>query len=307
VIRRRRLLDLALLALIVLLVGSAPALAARRSKKAVREAAPATAPGMDADAARKVVEEAKARAVAIPAQVQALLALAFPASPVDPAVQEAARSELVVFADRGISDMAAAIPRVPVEQRAPLVQTMMLAFRQLTFGLPSDYLPGLESAIWFGDHATRALAIPEFARFRQRGASLTLADAANEDPSLVPLVARAMGQIGDARARFWLAEVMRGTDPVHRSEAAVALAQIGGPALALLKDGMRSDDRAIRETACRALLPVAGLEDITALHEYVARRPDDDPALLEAVRNAALLLEEALAARDANESASPPQ
>ena len=81
---------------------------------------------------------------------------------------------------------------------------MMLAFRQLSFGLPTDYLPGLESAIWFGDHAARELAIPELARFRQRGATLTMVDAAMEDPSLTALVARATGQIGDVRARFWL-------------------------------------------------------------------------------------------------------
>jgi hypothetical protein len=69
---------------------------------------------------------------------------------------------------------------------------------------------------------------------------------------------------------------------------------------------MKSDDRALRETACRALLPVAGLDDITALHEYAATFPGDEPALLEAVRTAAAMLEEALAARQENDSASPP-
>jgi hypothetical protein len=91
-----------------------------------------------------------------------------------------------------------------------------------------------------------------------------------------------------------------------RSEAAVALSRIGGPALQPLKDAMRSEDRALRETACRALLPVAGLEDVTALHEYAAARPDDDPGLVEAVRTAAAMLEEAMAARQANDSATPP-
>ena len=267
-------------------------------------APPASA--VDAAAAQMAVEDAKARAVSIPAQVQALIGLAFPAAPGDPAVQEAARQELVVFGEHSISPLATAIPKVALKNRAPVVQTMMLAFRQLSFGLPTDYLPGLESAIWFGDHAARELAIPELARFRQRGATLTMVDAATEDPSLTAIVARATGQIGDERARFWLESVLRGPDPANRSEAAVALSRIGGTALRPLKDAMKSDERALRETACRALLPVAGLEDVTALHEYAAAHPDDDPRLVEAVRTAAAMLEEALAARQENESASPP-
>jgi hypothetical protein len=261
---------------------------------------------MDAAAAQKVIEETKSRAVTIPSQVQALIALAFPASGGDEAVREAARHELAVFGEHSIPALASAVPQVTLQNRAPLVQTMMNAFRQLSFGLPTDYLPGLESAIWFGDRAARELAIPELARFRQRGATLTMVDAALEDPSLTPLVARATGQIGDPRARFWLETVLRGKDPALRAEAAVALSRIGGPALQPLKDAMRSDDRALRETACRALLPVAGVEDVTALHEYAAMRPDDDAALLEAVRTAAGMLEEALAARQESDSASPP-
>ena len=274
--------------------------AGRRS----RQAAPAAAP-TDPAAAQKVVEEAKARAVTIPAQVDALLALAFPATPSDPAVREAARNELVVFGQHSIPALAAAVPKVTPENRTAVVQTIMAAFRRLSYGLPTDYLAGIEAGIWYGDHAARELAIPELARFRQRGASLTLADAAVEDPTLAPMVARAMGEIGDPRARFWLETQLHGSDRALRAEAAVALARIGGPALFPLKDAMKSQDRAIRETACRALLPVAGLDDITALHEYAFAWPDDEPGLVEAVRTAAAMLEEAMAARQESESASP--
>jgi hypothetical protein len=257
-------------------------------------------------AARKVIEDAKARAVSIPAQVDALIALAFPPTPSDPAVRQAAQDELVVFGERSISPLALAVAKVTPENRTDVVRTLMGAFRRLSFGLPTDYLPGIESAIWFGDHAARELAIPELARFRQRGATLTLVDAATEDPSLSSMVIRAMGEIGDPRARFWLGTQLRGTDPALRADAAVALSRIGGPALVPLKDAMKSSDRALREIACRALLPVAGLDDITPLHEYAAAFPQDDPALVEAVRTAAAMLEEALAARQENDSASPP-
>jgi hypothetical protein len=277
---------------------------ARKPKTATT--APQAVKASDPATARSVVEAAKAKAVTIPAQVEALLGLAFPATPSDPAVQEAARNELVVFGERAISPLAEAIPKVTLENRAAVVRTMMAAFRTLSYGLPTDYIPGLESAIWFGDHAAREVAIPELARFRQRGATLTMVDAATEDPSLAPLVIRATGEIGDVRARFWLEQQLRGPDAALRGDAAVALARIGGPALVPLKDAMKSQERALRETACRALLPVAGLDDITALHEYAAAWPDDQPALVEAVRTAAAMLEEALAARQENDSASPP-
>jgi hypothetical protein len=287
-------------------VAAAPeAAAGPRSRKGKEPPAPAAA-ASDPAAAQKVVEDAKAKAVTIPAQVDALIALAFPATPTDRAVQEAARAELSVFGEHAISSLDFAVPNVTLQNRAPLVKTMMEAFGRLSFGLPADYLPGLESAIWFGDRAARELAIPELARFRQRGATLTLVDAAVEDPELASLVIRSIGHIGDARGRFWLETQLRGTDRQLRADAAVALATLGGPAIVPLKDAMKSDDRALRETACRALLPVAGLDDITALHEYAAAWPDDAPALLEAVRTAAAMLEEALAARQASDSATPP-
>ncbi|HET9299074.1 MAG TPA: HEAT repeat domain-containing protein [Candidatus Polarisedimenticolaceae bacterium] len=297
---------LPVLLLCAIVVAGSPATAARRSRKAEAPQAPAAAAPTDAAAAQKIIEEAKARAVSIPAQVEALIALAFPSTPSDPVVREAARNELAVFGEHAITPLAVAVPKVTLENRVGVVQTMMAAFRRLSYGLPTDYLPGIEAAIWFGDHAARELAIPELARFRQRGATLTMVDAATEDPSLSVLAIRAMGEIGDPRARFWLETQLRGPDPALRADAAVSLSRIGGPALVPLKDAMKADDRALREIACRALLPVAGLDDITALHEYAAAFPEDDAALVEAVRTAAAMLEEALAARQENDSATPP-
>src|SRR5262245_29680562 len=81
-----------------------PVSAGRRSGKAeaALPAAPTATPS-DPAAARKVIEEAKARAVSIAAQVDALIALAFPSTPSDPAVQDVARSELVVFGEHAIT------------------------------------------------------------------------------------------------------------------------------------------------------------------------------------------------------------
>ena len=46
--------------------------------------------------------------------------------------------------------------------------------------------------------------------------------------------------------------------------------------------------------------------DISTLHEYVYRHPDDDPGMVEAVRASAVALEKTLDRQSAEDSASPP-
>jgi hypothetical protein len=110
--------------------------------------------------------------------------------------------------------------------------------------------------------------------------------------------------MGDARARFFLEEMMLEGPPDARGQAAAALARIGGPARYPLKLAIRSDDPEVRLIAVQALLPVATTDDISTLHEYAYNHPDDDPGILEAVRASALMLEEALARQAEAESAS---
>jgi HEAT repeat protein len=132
-------------------------------------------------------------------------------------------------------------------------------------------------------------------------------DSAIEDPSLAPDVIRALGAIGDDRARFYLERMLHEGGAGNREEAAVALARLGGRAMSPLRDAVRSDDRDVRLAAVRAILPVASPDDLTALYVYLTDHADDDPATSQSIRAAAAMIEEALEAREAAEGASSPR
>lgn len=261
---------------------------------------------MTPEQAEQVVANAMSRAAGIGGQAEALIQLAWPAQDGDAAVSSRARQEIAGFGQHGIPALRGAVSRVRLDQRAGVVSALLEAFRLVSAGIPSEYLPGIEAGVWYGDREARKLAIPELARFRATGYVLTIIDAAVEDPELIPMAVRALAQIRDPRARFWLAGLLNEGDVAARNEAAVALARIGGSGLEPLKDALRSSNRDLRLSAIRALLPVAGLDEITALHEYTTAHADDDVQVIKAVRDTAQMLEEALAAKQASESASPP-
>jgi hypothetical protein len=258
----------------------------------------------ESDAERQVYE-AMARAPSIERQARNLANLAWPKDGGDPEVAAVARRVLVGFRGQGLAAMRRAVREVRPEDQADVVRAILEARDGIEAGIPPDLLPALEEAVWFGTRDARVIAIPELARYRARPALLTIIDAAYEDPDLVGLAVDAVGTIGDARGRFFLDEQLHRGGPGIPEKAAVGLARIGGKALDPLKSAMRSDDRALRQMAVRALLSVAGVEDLSALYEYTYRHGDDDPELVEAVRQSTVVLEQQLAAQQEYDSASP--
>ena len=256
--------------------------------------------------AEQVVLDALASAGPIESQARALVGLAWPADAGDPAVMARARREIISFGQHGMAALRQAVTTVRPEHLASLASAIVEAYANVPAGNTVEYLPALESVIWFGTREARTIAIPEVARFRYRPALLTVIDAAIEDPALETVAVPAVAAIRDDRARFWLAGLLSSGDPARREMAATALARIGGRATEPLKEALRSPDAQMRVAAARALLPVATVEDVTALHEYVARHGDDDPATIQSVKEIALMLEEALEAQRAADSASPP-
>lgn len=252
----------------------------------------------------QVIRDAMAEAVQIPRQAVALIQLAWPAEPGDPAVSVRARAEIVGFGEIAIPFLRNAITQVKPQQQADLVRALVEAYRRVPSGMPPDYLPGLERAAWFGTQEARLLAIAELARYRYRQAIVTIMDASYEFPSLLPACIDALGRIGDDRARFFLEKHLNEGKAGVSEQAAVALAQIGGRALLPLKAALRSGNRALRQIGARGLLPVAGVDDISALHEYAASHPNDDPGTLRAVREATIMLEKIREAKEAADSAS---
>jgi len=82
----------------------------------------------------------------------------------------------------------------------------------------------------------------------------------------------------------------------------VLLADVGQP---LDRDAVLSEESATRQAAIIAILPVTGLDDLTTLHEYVYRFPDDETEVLTQVRARAEQLEMLWEKRQDLESTDP--
>jgi len=256
------------------------------------------------DAERLIVEAVTKAGEEPSKQVQALARLAWPDTPLAPQLCARARAEIVAYGERAISPLRVAFGKVKPSDQEDLVRAYIEAFRQMSARIPPDYLPGLEAMVWYGVEGAKRVAIPEIARFRYRGAILTIMDAAAEIPALLPLAAEALGRIGDDRARFFLEKILNEGKPESAEPAAMALAQIGGRALLPLKAGLSAEGRSVRLAAARALLPVARVEDLSALFEYLEAHPDDDPATVQALRQAVIMLDKQRQAQEAAAASS---
>lgn len=253
----------------------------------------------------QVVRDALAAALEIPKQAAALVRLAWPSGTGDPGVAAVARRELVGFSAHAIPAIRAALAKLPAEHQADAVLAMEEAFRLVTGPIPADYPVAIEEAIWFGSEGAKAAALPEAARLRYNPAVNTIIDAAREFPALVPQCIETLGAIHDDRARFFLERQLQEGKGAIPDAAAAALARIGQRSLLPLKAALRSDRRSVRESAARAFLPVATVDDLSALNEYVADHPKDDPATVRAVKQVAAVLEKVREAKDASTAASP--
>ncbi len=278
----------------------------RRTVSAIVVALAALAvPAATPEEAGRIVEEAKAKALAIPDQVNALVTLAWFTPERDAEVAARARKELGDFGQWSLPTLCNVIDRVSPEYVAEVVRTLMAA-RSNVREYPDGYAAALVEVLWIGNRETKRLVIPEIARFRYRAAILPMMDSALDDRELVPDVVVALGVIGDDRARVFLDKILNGDRPELREPAAASLARIGGRALEPLRAALRSPVRDLRLVAARALVPAAKEDDLSALYEYVTAHPDDDPATILAAKEQAQKIEKALAERAAADAASTP-
>lgn len=256
--------------------------------------------------AREVIERAKLEARSIPRQALALADLVWPREGrPDPDVAPLARAELVEFGQHGIPALRATLRRVDPVWSADITAAVVEASLRVTEGVPIDFVPALEDALWHGSADAKRLAIPELARRRYASALMACADALFDHPEIAPIVIEALGDYGLDKARHTLATALDGSDPEQRALAAAALARIGGRSLETLRDASLSPRVEIRELAIETFLPISGPNDLTALYEYVARYPDDDPELREKVLLRATQLEALLEQQQAAEAATP--
>ncbi len=200
--------------------------------------------------------------------------------------------------------LSEAIRSVPVEQSDDVFRTMIMA-RLQSEQLPQDFVLGVDAALWYGNAQAKGLAIEQVALNGISGQMLPIIDAALAHPELTETAVRTLARIRNERARFFLDELLRGSDPAVRGLAAEALAAIGGEALSMLRDGMSDPDVEVREASVRAVLQVASVADLSTLHHYYGTFTDDDAELRELVRERALLLERLLEAHETGADAIP--
>lgn len=227
-------------------------------------------------------------------QVAALADLIWPHGPANPAVQAEARKHLVGFGKNAFPSLLRKISTIPMKYRVDLVNAAREAHTLVMGGRSSEYLPLMHDAIWFGDRNARLAAIPEIMRFKYTRPLLALMDAAEEDEALVPVVISTLAVLQDPRARFWLGDLAAEPGNPHQQAAAAALARIGKSAMVPLRDCLTSEDRSTREIAGRALAGSAGSAELTFVYDYLEQYPDDDPAVLEGLRQRCGMLERAL-------------
>ncbi len=245
-------------------------------------------------AAIERVREAQFSAPEISGQALALAHLAWIDEDRDPEAAALAREKLVGYGESAFDALFVMTDVAPQRFKAD-VTAMLIETRRAHSELPAPtFLPALDRAIWFGSRGSRRLAIRQAAKFRFRGAMLPSIDAAYEDPVLRPLVLRILPAFGHAGARFFLREALLEGTPEERVVAANSMVQIGGRAIEALRDVTLSENRDVRETAIRALLPSTAINDLTTLHEYVYTHPDDDPELIQRIRDRAAMLEKLL-------------
>jgi len=265
------------------------------------------APGLSAAEefdARGPIKEAMAAARDVPQQAEALVELAWGEATSDPRVRAAARQELVNFGHYSLAAVRGAIKSIDSIYCADATLTLIQARRQQREGNPPNFLPGMEEAIWFGSIEARRIAMTEIVRFHYPPAVLSMIDAIHIDPELTLHGLRALGWMGDERARFFLTRVLEHAEPRFKLAAATALGRLGETGLATLRVSARDEEQSVRESSMDALLRYTNPDDLTMLHEYVALRSDDDPAVVDRTRERAMELEALLEERQRSESAS---
>ena len=265
------------------------------------------APDPTSERAQQAVVAAVAAGGDIPGQARSLVNLAWPTGKRDEAIAAAARRELEGFGDHAIGPLREALNSVKPGYTAEVLSTTLAAQKNARVEVAGDFLASLVDTLWVGSREAKSTAIDALEVWRTPFAVQPMIDCAIDDPALAPLVVDALGRLRFPSARFYLEKVMMEGPPALRPVAASSLSQIGGAALAPLRNALKAPSRDARLLAARALLPSANEYDLGAIYEYIEKHGDDDPGLTEGLRATAVNIEKAIAARDASAAAGSPK
>ena len=241
----------------------------------------------------------------IPERMKVLAKLAWSEDTASEALAHRARVKLVESGKKSMEAIADALRWAEPARFSDIMLTSIEAEGRITSGDSPFTSSTIDRCIWFGPPDAKRLAM-DYMTVRPVGLlMLAVIDSAYDYPELTPVVIDTLALMGDPRARFFLADQLQNGTPAVRKRAAEALATIGGRAREYLRAWALSDDSELRQTAFRALLPVAGVGDLTTLYEYLMLFPEDDPETLDALRARAQLLEDALAAQEELQADTP--
>ena len=247
------------------------------------------------DEIQQVLRDAKAKAVTVPGQVGALIALAWPnEEDPDPQIQAEARRSLVLYGQHVLPVLRRTIPQLDPLQQADAVAAFVEARYREPAGMPPDFLPGLEESIWYGSAEAQRIALNEIQRYTYPPAVLSSIDAVYDNPILTRYVVASLGRMNDPRAQMFLTDLLLEGSDFYKGPAALALAQFGDRTSESFRSGVASDDSATRQTALQIFLPLAETSDLELLKAYLAQRTEDDPELVEAVRKRVNVLQRRL-------------
>jgi hypothetical protein len=270
--------------------------------------APADVSASMPDYVREILDDAQQTAPDIPGQAKALLDLAWPeneGTDPDPLLRAAARQRLVGYGHHALPVIRRAIPGLDPLFQADATAALIEARYRNMKGIPPDYFPGLEEAIWYGSIEAQRIALNEIIRYNFPPAVLSSIDATYAHPAISLYVIRSLGRMGDLRAQWFIQDVLwKGAD-YAKPTAARALVSLGGYAINELRKAATSEEASVRQAAMAPLLPLTDTNDLTLLHEYYTRWTDDPSELREAARERALTLEEELQRIQEAEAASP--
>lgn len=245
---------------------------------------------------QEILRNAKAEARTVPGQVEALVGLAWPnKEDPDPAVQAEARRALVLYGHHVLPVLRRTIPDLDPLYQGDAVAAFIEARLSNPAGMPPDYLPGLEEAIWYGSSEAVRIALNEIKRYNYPPAVLSSLDACYDNPILTRYVALSLGIMGDPRARLFLGDLANHGSDFYKAAAARALQSYGESTVTNLRSAARGDDASLRESALRVLLQMGGTADLDLFREYLKERTEDDPELREAVQKRVDVLEQRLA------------
>jgi hypothetical protein len=256
------------------------------------------------ETAYEVVDRVKSAARDTESQALALAGLAWPSEPQEPEVSSLAREQLIHFGNDGLAALRWAITNAPPRFQADAVAALLESRQRIPDELPPDYLPALEEAVWFASVEAKRLAVPELSRHAYPPALMTLVDAAYLHTELRLEIVEALGRMESDRTRHFLLKILREGTPEEAAAAARSLARIGERALGTLRAAVLDDLPQARVAAVRALLPISSVDDLSRLHDFVARYGGDDPAVTEKARRRAELLEMVFERKQAAEAAT---